>query len=106
MNFSPMRDPSRFYTLMPLPRAEQSRAFDTDETNSQFLAVGPIRFPGYLAREQIVVRGAQNRLDISENDRWAEPLEENFARVLSQNLRDASRRCQDHPISLANQPTR
>jgi uncharacterized lipoprotein YmbA len=51
-----------------------------------FLGIGPIRFPAYLDREQIVTRTAQNRLDISENDRWAEPLEENFTRVLSQNL--------------------
>ena len=29
---------------------------------------------------------ALSRLGLSENDRWAEPLEENFTRVLSQNL--------------------
>ena len=50
------------------------------------LGIGPIKFPGYLDREEIVVRSAQNRFDVAENDRWAEPLEENFARVLSQNL--------------------
>jgi uncharacterized protein len=33
-----------------------------------------------------VTRSAENRLDVSEYDRWAEPLDENFARVLSQNL--------------------
>jgi uncharacterized lipoprotein YmbA len=86
MNFSPMADPSRFFTLTPLPQAEQSLALDPGKTNGLFLGVGPIRFPAYLDREQIVTRAAQNRLDISENDRWAEPLEENFARVLSQNL--------------------
>ena len=50
------------------------------------LGIGPIKFPGYLDREEIVVRSAQNRFDVAENDCWAEPLEENFARVLSQNL--------------------
>ena len=85
VNFSPMSDPSRFFTLMPLPQVEQSRP-DTDNVKSLFLGIGPIRFPVYLDREQIVTRTAQNRLDISENDRWAEPLEENFTRVLSQNL--------------------
>jgi hypothetical protein len=85
MNFSPMSDPSRFFMLTPLPQSEQSRP-DTDKVNSLLLGIGPIRFPAYLDREQIVTRAAQNRLDISENDRWAEPLEENFARVLSQNL--------------------
>jgi uncharacterized lipoprotein YmbA len=86
MNFSPMPDPSRFFTLTPLARAEQSRARNTDKTDSLLLGIGPIRFPAYLDREQIVTRAAQNRIHISENDRWAEPLEENFTRVLSQNL--------------------
>jgi len=29
---------------------------------------------------------AQNRFDLSENDRWAEPLDENLTHVLAQNL--------------------
>jgi uncharacterized lipoprotein YmbA len=86
VNFSPTSDTSRFFTLTPLPRAEQLRALDTLKNNSLFVGVGPIRFPGYLDREQIVTRATQNHFDISENDRWAEPLEENFTRVLSQNL--------------------
>jgi uncharacterized lipoprotein YmbA len=65
MNFSPMSDPSRFFTLMPLPQVEQSRP-DTDKVNSLFLGIGPIRFPAYLDREQIVTRIAPNRLDISK----------------------------------------
>jgi hypothetical protein len=32
------------------------------------------------------MRVAQNRFDLSENDRWAEPLDENLTRVLAQNL--------------------
>ena len=85
MNFSPMPDPSRFFTLTPFPQSEQSRP-DTNNVNCQFLGIGPIRFPAYLDRDQIVTRAGQNRFDVSENDRWAEPLEENFTRVLSQNL--------------------
>ena len=50
------------------------------------VGIAAIRFPGYLDREQIVTRAAQNRLAMLENDRWAEPLEENFTRVLAQNL--------------------
>ena len=103
VNFSPMSDPSPF-SLMPLPQVEQSQEHGTGETNNMFIGIGPIRFPAYLDREQIVTRTAQNRLDISENDRWAEPLEENFTRVLSQNLGMHRRRSQDHPISLAYRP--
>ena len=32
------------------------------------------------------MRVAQNRFDLSENDRWAEPLDENLTHVLAQNL--------------------
>jgi len=50
------------------------------------LGIGPVKFPGYLDREQLVTRISQNRFQIAENDRWAEPLAENFTRVLMQNL--------------------
>ena len=50
------------------------------------MGIGPIKFPGYLDRQQFVTRISQNRFAVAENDRWAEPLEENFSRVLSQNL--------------------
>jgi uncharacterized lipoprotein YmbA len=86
MSFSPMSDPSRFFMLTPLPQSEESRARDANSANGLLVGVGPIRFPAYLDRDQIVTRAGQNRFDVSENDRWAEPLEENFTRVLSQNL--------------------
>ena len=50
------------------------------------LGIGPITLPGYLDRQEIVTRVAQNQINLAENDRWAEPLEENFSRVLSQNV--------------------
>jgi uncharacterized protein len=78
-------DPSRFYALAPLPRTGQ-RAQDTPGTNSVALAIGPIKFPGYLDRRGLVKRLSQNRFAVADNDLWAEPLEENFSRVLSQNL--------------------
>jgi uncharacterized lipoprotein YmbA len=86
MNLSPTPDASRFFTLIPLPQSEPFQARSTDKTNALLVGIAPIRFPGYLDREQIVTRAAQNRLVILENDRWAEPLEENFGRVLAQNL--------------------
>jgi hypothetical protein len=106
MNFSPMPDPSRFFMLSPLPQSEQSRP-DTDKVNSLFLGIGPIRFPAYLDRDQIVTRAGQNRFDVSENDRWAEPLEENFTRILSHNLGillDAARIVR-YPWQTSQRPT-
>jgi uncharacterized lipoprotein YmbA len=85
-SFSPRPDPSRFFTLSSLPQVEESAAKNSGSQEGVLLGIGPIKFPGYLDRQEIVVRSAQNRFEVSENDRWAEPLEENFARVLAQNL--------------------
>jgi uncharacterized lipoprotein YmbA len=84
--FSPRPDPSRFFTLSSLPQVEQATLKNSTKPERMFLGIGPIKFPSYLDRQEIVVRSAQNRFDVSENDRWAEPLQENFARVLSENL--------------------
>jgi uncharacterized lipoprotein YmbA len=84
--FSPRPDPSRFFTLSSLPPVEQASQKNSTIREKMFLGIGPIKFPGYLNRQEIVVRSAQNRFEVSENDRWAEPLEENFARVLSENV--------------------
>jgi uncharacterized protein len=81
----PKPDPSRFFALASLPRTGQ-KAQDTAGTNALALGIGPVKLPGYLDRQGIVTRVSQNRFAVAENDRWAEPLEENFSRVLSQNL--------------------
>ena len=85
ISLEPKPDPSRFFSLTPLPRTGQ-RAQDAAGTNALVLGIGPIKFPGYLDRQQFVTRISQNRFAVAENDRWAEPLDENFSRVLSQNL--------------------
>ncbi len=84
-SLDPKPDPSRFFALTSLPRTAQA-AQSGAGTNPLALGIGPIKFPGYLDRQQIVTRISQNRFAVAENDRWAEPLEENFSRVLSQNL--------------------
>src|SRR3954471_156925 len=81
----PRPDPSRFFALTSLPRTGPRTNEDSSLANAPFLGIGPIKIPGYLDREQLVTRISQNRFAIAENDRWAEPLEENFARVLSEN---------------------
>jgi uncharacterized lipoprotein YmbA len=78
-------DPSRYFALASLPRTGQKAQGDAG-TKALALGIGPIKFPGYLDRQQFVTRISQNRFAVAENDRWAEPLQENFLRVLSQNL--------------------
>ena len=66
--------------LKAVDRQDQSRSIQIS------LGVGPVRLPGYLDRREILTRVTQSRLDVSQNDRWAEPLDENMTHVLAQNL--------------------
>ena len=84
-SLDPKPDPSRFFALTSLPRTE-GRPQNAAGINPLALGIGPVKFPGYLDRQQLVTRISQNRFVVAENDRWAEPLEENFSRILSQNL--------------------
>jgi len=46
------------------------------------LGIGPIAFPEYLKRPQIVTRTGANALDVDEFNRWGEPLDSAFTRTL------------------------
>ena len=72
--------PSRFYVLSPLPPGDVSSNLDLS------IGIGPLKFPDYLLRPQIVTQKKANQLDYAEYDRWAESLDENFARILAGNL--------------------
>ena len=82
------QQPWRLFTLSPLsePEAEQAAATRSPEPARLAIAVGPVHLPGYLDQAQMVTRITQHRIILSENDRWAEPLEDNIAHVLAQNL--------------------
>ena len=84
--FSAKPDPSRFFTLSALPPLAPDAAKSPSESPGISLGIGPVTLPGYLDRQEIVIRVAQNQISLAENDLWAEPLEENFSRVLSQNV--------------------
>ncbi|MFA9454333.1 MAG: membrane integrity-associated transporter subunit PqiC [Candidatus Aminicenantaceae bacterium] len=72
--------PSRFYVLSPMPPGE------TPANQELSIGVGPLKFPDFLLRPQIVTQAKANQLEYAEYDRWAEPLDENFVRVLAGNL--------------------
>ena len=77
--------PTKFYVLSPLP---SSKAETKSPTGQRSIAIGIelIEMPKYLDRPQIVTRRNPNELELSEFNRWAEPLDNNFSRVLGQNL--------------------
>ncbi len=80
---TPQPDRTRYYTLTAKAAADPAGNPGLDDIS---LGVGPVRIPGYLDREQLVTRVSENRFDVSENDRWIEPLDESVSRVLAQNL--------------------
>ncbi len=81
---APQPDPSQYFVLAPITDAEVP---PTDASMADVsVGVGPLRFPDYLLRYQIATRVAPNRLVFADSERWAEPIETTFARVLSQNL--------------------
>jgi uncharacterized lipoprotein YmbA len=77
--------PSRFYMLRPLPADATSPGAPGGEAGP-VLALGPINIPAYLDRPQIVTQAPGAEVKLSEFDRWAEPLEDNVAAVLADNL--------------------
>lgn len=83
----PRKDPSEFYVLTPIDSPPPSAPLAVGRSRRPLaIGVGPIKMPAYLARLEIVTRSSPNRIDLSDKDRWAEPLDKNFTNVLSQNL--------------------
>ena len=74
-----------FYMLEPLAGAGASPG--TESASRPIIGVGPVKLPGYLNRPQIALAVGQGQIRIDEFRRWSEPLEENFTRVLAENLR-------------------
>ena len=77
--------PTRFYMLRAI--SDSSNQDQSEKGSSGIsLGVGPIKFPKYLNRPQLVTRANRYELDLNEFHKWAEPLETNFSHVLAQNL--------------------
>lgn len=75
--------PTRYYVLTPLaaPAAAQ-----VPETRDVSVLVTGVRLPQYLDRPQIITRGGDNRLQVSDHDQWGGNLRQDMTRVLAQNL--------------------
>jgi len=75
----------RYYILNPSaemqPDIPQAVSGDT-----LAIGVGPVEFPKFLDRPQIVTRQSQNRIEVSEFNRWAGSFSEDFLRVLAKNI--------------------
>jgi len=76
--------PSKYYVLSPIKDTTPSSELDAGKTH--IIGVGPIKFPKYLDRSQIIRFSGNNEVVVEESIRWAEPFEQNFTRVLRTNL--------------------
>jgi uncharacterized lipoprotein YmbA len=74
-----------FYTLNALSDNKTDIPED-DVSQNLAIGVGPVTFPGYLDRPQIVTRKGQNQLDISEFHRWGDSLLKDFSRIMAKNV--------------------
>lgn len=73
-----------YYQLSPLETAGNGPI--VGGAGEMVLGIGPVLLPEYLDRPQFVTRLTANRLQLADSQRWAEPLNENIARVLGENL--------------------
>jgi uncharacterized lipoprotein YmbA len=94
-----------FYTLSSdvVPAAREGPLANCRDV---VIGIGPVLWPSYLNRPQIVTRLSANRISFNEFHRWAGPLEEEFERVL---IDDLSKRLQTdyivkYPGKLAYKP--
>jgi len=71
-----------YYTLAPV----EARAVPPGEKVAFTVAVGPVTVPEVVDRAQIVLRTGANRVEVSEFNRWAEPLKRSIPRVVAASL--------------------
>ena len=74
--------PTKYYLL-------SAGAPDTARLSTQrelTIGVGPIILPPYLDRREMVSRSSSNELNVAIYHQWAEPLHENFSRVIGEDL--------------------
>jgi hypothetical protein len=75
----------KYYTLTPSFH-KQTNIAQPVSGDTLAIGVGPVEFPKFLDRPQIVIRKSQHRLSVSEFHRWAGSFSEDFLRVLAKNI--------------------
>jgi uncharacterized protein len=75
---------TRFYTLMPVPSANQAAEM---ARSGPPLTVGHVELPGTLDRAALVTQGPGPAITVSSDERWAAPLDELVRRALTGDLR-------------------
>ena len=74
----------RLYVLTAMATDAERVVFDPQEHLT--IGVGPLTFPDYLDRPQLVTRTGDNEVRLAAFAHWAEPLKANVIRVLVENV--------------------
>jgi uncharacterized lipoprotein YmbA len=77
---------ARFYTLSPVVATAEVKSPQEAPGKDLAVGIGPIRIPEYLLRKEIVTRMDENRIDLAEYDLWGGTLQDDFLRILLENL--------------------
>jgi uncharacterized protein len=75
--------PSTFYLLTPIPEATAGGGI---RGGGLAVGLGPVVFPQFLDRPQLVVRDGANRLGVDEFHRWGGTVQDDFLRVWGENV--------------------
>lgn len=82
---APQPNLTRYYFLSPMTDAGRPSTLTANV--GLRIGLGPLKLPDYLNRTERAVRVGPNQIRFMENQCWAEPLDANVGRVLSQNVR-------------------
>ena len=74
----------RLYVLTVIDSGGATLPIDRKDNLS--IGLGPLAFPEYLNRPQIVTRASGNELRVAPFANWAEPLKQNVLRVMLENI--------------------
>jgi uncharacterized protein len=79
---SPRPDPSRFFTLTPIGEPGANPGM----LAGRVLGIGPVTFPPYLDRPELITRVGPNEVRSAAFDYWAGSLAKQFETTLSHDL--------------------
>jgi uncharacterized lipoprotein YmbA len=75
--------PSSFYTLAPIAQARSGSGGIAG--GGLAVGLGPVVFPQFLDRPQLVLRDGANQLNVDEFHRWGGTVQDDFLRVWGEN---------------------
>jgi uncharacterized protein len=84
--------PTRLYTLVPAEIGAGGAPGAAGEAapSGPVLGLDPVTLPAYLDRPEIVTRAGSHQVRLGEFDKWVEPLQPMFRRLLEERLREAT----------------